>query len=65
MRPWMKACVMSLPRMSSASPRETFDHLMQDRSAIDEELRKGADKARTVAGGVLSRVRNKLGYARS
>jgi tryptophanyl-tRNA synthetase len=45
--------------------RETFDHLMQDRSAIDEELRKGADKARTVAGGVLSRVRNKLGYARS
>lgn len=42
--------------------RDTFARLMEDRSAIDEELRKGADKARAVAGGVLKRVREKLGY---
>jgi tryptophanyl-tRNA synthetase len=42
--------------------RETFSRLMEDRSAIDSELRKGADKARVVARGVLGRVREKLGY---
>jgi tryptophanyl-tRNA synthetase len=42
--------------------RETFARLMEDRSAIDSELRKGADKARVVARGVLGRVREKLGY---
>lgn len=45
--------------------RETFTRLMEDRSAIDEELRKGADKARMVATSVLTRVRGKLGYAQA
>jgi len=42
--------------------RETFARLMEDRSAIDAELQKGADKARLVARSVLGRVREKLGY---
>jgi tryptophanyl-tRNA synthetase len=42
--------------------REHFDRLMADRSNIDAELRKGADKARMVARGVLDRVRERLGY---
>ena len=42
--------------------RETFAQLMEDHSAIDEELRKGAEKARVVAAVVLKRVREKLGY---
>lgn len=42
--------------------RETFARLMEDRSAIDAELRKGAEKARGVAAVVLKRVREKLGY---
>jgi tryptophanyl-tRNA synthetase len=42
--------------------RETFARLMEDRSAIDAELAKGADKARVVARAVLGRVREKLGY---
>jgi tryptophanyl-tRNA synthetase len=42
--------------------RDTFARLMDDRGAIDGELRQGADKARKVAGGVLGRVRAKLGY---
>jgi tryptophanyl-tRNA synthetase len=44
------------------SERETFDRLVQDRSAIDAELQKGAEKARVVARGVLGRVRERLGY---
>jgi tryptophanyl-tRNA synthetase len=42
--------------------RDTFARLMDDCGAIDGELRQGADKARKVAGGVLGRVRAKLGY---
>jgi len=44
------------------SERETFARLMQDRSAIDDELQKGAEKARTVAREVLGLVRSGLGY---
>lgn len=45
-----------------SNERETFAKLMEDRSAIDSELRKGAEKARSVASSVLGRVREKLGY---
>ncbi|MEX1132041.1 MAG: tryptophan--tRNA ligase [Flavobacteriales bacterium] len=44
------------------SERETFARLMEDHSAIDAELQKGAEKARVVARDVLGRVREKLGY---
>ncbi|WP_306640963.1 tryptophan--tRNA ligase [Sanyastnella coralliicola] len=42
--------------------REKYHALMADRSKIDEELAKGAEKARVVARGVLERVREKTGY---
>lgn len=42
--------------------RETFARLMEDRTVIEAELRKGADKARTIARQVLDRTRSKLGY---
>ncbi|MCH2199001.1 MAG: tryptophan--tRNA ligase [Flavobacteriales bacterium] len=42
--------------------REKYHTLMADRSKIDEELAKGAEKARVVARGVLERVREKTGY---
>jgi len=42
--------------------RDTFARLMGDRAAIEAELRKGADTARVVAGGVLARVRERLGF---
>ena len=43
-------------------PRERYHELMANRALIDEELAKGAEKARKVARGVLDRVRAKSGY---
>ena len=44
--------------------RSLFQRLMADRNELDAQLAKGAAKARTVAAGVLARVREKLGYGR-
>ncbi len=35
---------------------------MDNLPELDEKLKIGADKARTVAQGVLKRVRGKIGY---
>lgn len=43
-------------------PRKRYDHFMSNRSLIDEELKKGASKAKLVAGKVLTRVRTSLGF---
>lgn len=42
--------------------RERFWELMENKALLDAELAKGADKARTIAQGVLKRVREKAGY---
>lgn len=42
--------------------RETYFQLMDNKSQLDEELEKGAQKARKVAYEVLDRVRGKLGF---
>ena len=42
--------------------REKFNHLMENTNIIEKELQKGADKARLIARGVLSRVRSNIGY---
>ncbi len=42
--------------------RERYDELMSDKTLLDDELRKGADKARKVAQQVIKRVRTKVGY---
>lgn len=45
--------------------RGAYQQYMDDLPMLDRELAKGAEKARTVADGVLTRVREALGYAQS
>lgn len=42
--------------------RETYNYYIENPAALDQALQHGAEKARTVANGVLSRVREKMGY---
>jgi len=42
--------------------REAYIALMENPSKIEEELDKGAEKARRVAKAVVNRIREKLGY---
>ncbi|MDX2360708.1 MAG: tryptophan--tRNA ligase [Crocinitomicaceae bacterium] len=42
--------------------RERYNHLMENPSEIEEALKIGAAKAKTVAKTVLERVRDKVGY---
>jgi tryptophanyl-tRNA synthetase len=46
-----------------AQERARFQQLMDDRAELDVQLARGAAKARTIAGEVLSRVRSRLGYS--
>lgn len=45
-----------------AKERETFANYMDNLDELDKKLADGAEKAREVASGVLSRVRKKIGY---
>ncbi|MFN3874761.1 MAG: tryptophan--tRNA ligase [Flavobacteriales bacterium] len=42
--------------------RETYARLMDDKAELEARLKEGADKARSVASGVLKRARGRLGY---
>ena len=42
--------------------RESYNYYMENLPELAEKLKIGADKARTVAQGVLKRVRGKIGY---
>ena len=42
--------------------RTRYNYLMENKAEIDDALEKGAVKARVIAKGVLSRVREKVGY---
>ena len=42
--------------------RERFDHYMTNQDELEEILHQGATRARSVADGVLTRVRQTLGY---
>ena len=42
--------------------RAEFTRLMEDPNALEEELQKGADKARAASAPVLQRVRKSLGF---
>ena len=46
-----------------AIERDRFNKFMNNKDLIENELKKGADKARLIAKGVLERVRTKLGYS--
>lgn len=45
-----------------AEERTRFNELMNNKELIEEELQKGAKKARAIAQDVLKRVRTKVGY---
>lgn len=45
-----------------AKERELFNHYMNNTAALENQLKRGAEKARAIARGVLTRVREKLGY---
>ena len=45
-----------------AIERERFNELMNNKDLIENELKKGAIKARKIAKHVLDRVRTNLGY---
>ncbi len=42
--------------------RERFNYLMENKAIIDNELEKGAIKARVIAKNVIARVRKNIGY---
>jgi tryptophanyl-tRNA synthetase len=43
-------------------PREKYEYYMNNLPEVDKALKLGAEKASAVANGVLSRVREKVGY---
>ena len=45
-----------------SAERERFKHLMENKNIIEEQLQKGAEKARVIAREVLTRVRTNIGY---
>ena len=45
-----------------STERERFDYYMANPHELEEELRKGEEKARLIAYDVLDRVRSKVGY---
>ena len=47
---------------SYSSERDKFNYLMKNKNIIDNELEKGAIKARVIAKNVLARVRKNIGY---
>lgn len=45
-----------------AKERELFDHLINNPEEIEQKLKIGAEKARSIASKVLKKVRKKIGY---
>lgn len=57
-----KKALLALIMETYKSEREAYNGWMNDKAALDAELMKGAEKARTVAAATLGRVRGVLGY---
>ena len=57
-----KQALFDLIMTKYAAQRERYNYLMENKQEIDEALKIGAEKARKVASGVLTRVRSKVGY---
>jgi tryptophanyl-tRNA synthetase len=57
-----KQALFDLILTKYAAQRERYNYLMENKSELDEALRIGAERARKVAHGVLTRVRSKVGY---
>ena len=57
-----KQALFELITNKYADERTRFNELMNNQSLIEEELQKGAVKAKKIAKDVLQRVRAKVGY---
>jgi tryptophanyl-tRNA synthetase len=58
-----KTALLELLLSKYADERLQFNYWMSDKTALDEELIKGAEKARSIATKTLTRVREALGFA--
>lgn len=57
-----KTALLELILTKFSAERQKYNELMADKSQIDKALQIGASKARLIAGEILKRVRNKIGY---
>ena len=57
-----KKALFELILTKFAKERELFNYYMNNLPEIDQKLAEGAAKARAISSGVLSRVRERLGY---
>jgi tryptophanyl-tRNA synthetase len=57
-----KSALFELLLERFAKERTLYTQFMDDKGLLDAKLKVGADKARTIARGVLDRVRKTLGY---
>lgn len=57
-----KTALLNLMLDIYKEPREKFNYYMNNLPELENELRKGEEKARKVARSVLSRVKDKLGF---
>ncbi|MCH2232691.1 MAG: tryptophan--tRNA ligase [Crocinitomicaceae bacterium] len=57
-----KKAILELILDKFSKERERFNYLMENKSELDAELAKGAERASAVANDVLGRVRKKLGF---
>ena len=57
-----KTALLAVILTRFASARKKYEELMANKSLLDTELKKGAEKARVISKPVLERVRGKVGY---
>jgi len=57
-----KLALLELINEQFSEQRGKFNHYMENTDLIEEAFKKGAEKARPIAQGVLERVRSKLGF---
>ena len=57
-----KQALFELIKERFAEPREKYEYYINNLSEVDEALKIGAEKARSVASKVLEKVRTKVGY---
>ena len=57
-----KTALLELILSKYKNEREAYDRYMNDRSLLEAELKKGADKARAIGIPVLEKARNVMGY---
>ncbi|MFV8225296.1 tryptophan--tRNA ligase [Christiangramia aquimixticola] len=57
-----KQALFELIKEKFATPREKYEYYINNLKELDKALAIGADKAKTVANQVLSKVREKVGY---